>query len=166
MRTLSAMLCILFFAVAGVCAAQQAATPPAADQQKAVAKEIPDKPTAVRSKPTVIPVIVEQTGEDTVGGRLAYHLKELFSKSALFTVTAKDEKKIKLLLDTQVEFQGRPSTSSIYSAVWVYSENEGTLKYYLASEAGLVHGISVKDTAEILANKTHEVFTRYSYLFE
>ncbi len=166
MRTVSAFLCVFFFMFIGVCSAQQTATQPVAEQQKAVAKEIPDKPTAVQSKPTVVPVIVEQTGEDTVGGRLAYHLKELFSKSALFTVTVKDEKKIKILLDTQVEFQGRPSTSSIYSAVWVYSENEGTLKYYLASESGLVHGVSVKDTAEILANRTHEVFTRYSYLFE
>lgn len=166
MRTLIALLYIFFFMISGTCIAQQAATPPVAEQQKAVAKEIPDKPTAVHSKPTIIPVIVEQTGEDAVGGRLAYHLKELFSKSSLFTVTGKDEKKIKLLLNTKIEFMGRPSTSSIYSAVWVYSENEGTLKYYLASEVGLVHGVSVKDAAEILVNKTHKIFTRYSYLFE
>lgn len=166
MRTLSSLMFIFFFLGVGVCAAQQAASPPAAEQQKAVAKEIPDKPASVSSKPTVIPVVVEQTGEDTVGGRLAYHLKELFSKSSLFTITVKDEKKIKLLLATKVEFLGRPSTSSVYSAVWVYSENEGTLKYYLASEVGLVHGVSVKDAAEMLVNKTHEVFTRYSYLLE
>lgn len=166
MRTLSALLCVFFFQLVGVCAAQQAATPPSTEQQKAMAKEIPDKPSVVRSKSAIIPVIVEQTGEDAVGGRLAYHLKELFSKSSLFTVTVKDEKKIKLVLNTKLEFKGRPSTSSIYSAVWVYSENEGTLKYYLASEVGLVHGVSVKDSAEILVNKTHEVFTRYSYLFE
>ncbi len=166
MCRLSALLCFFFLLFGGVCAAQQAATPPAAEQQKAMAKEIPDKPAAVHSKPAVIPVIVEQNGEDAVGGRLAYHLKELFSKSAMFSLTVKDEKKIKLILNTQLEFIGRPGTSSIYSAVWVYSENDGTLKYYLANEVGLVHGVSVKDTAEILVNKTHEIFSRYSYLFE
>ncbi len=129
--------------------------------------EIPlDKPQPVKKERTKIAVTVEQKGDDNVGGRLAYHLKELFEKSNIFELSSKDERKIKLMLRTVEEFPGRPNMSSIYSVVFVYSETEGTLKYLLAHDVGFVHTSSVKEDAELLVSKTHEIYSKYSYLFD
>jgi hypothetical protein len=124
----------------------------------------PDKPS--KAAETRTPIMVEHQGSDNVGGRLAYQLKELLEKSALFRLTNKDEKKLKLLLISKEEFPGRPNMSSVYSAVWTYSENDGTLKYYLASDVGLISAAAVKEEAEALVGRTHESLTSYSYLFE
>ncbi len=128
--------------------------------------DIPDKPDQVKQERGKIPVTVELRGDDNVGGRLAYHLKELFEKSGLFELSAKDERKIKIMLRTVEEFPGRPNMSSAYAVVIVYSETEGTLKYLLAHDVGFVHTSSVKEDAETLVAKTHEVYSKYSYLFE
>jgi hypothetical protein len=128
--------------------------------------DLPDNPEPPKQERGKIPVTVELRGDDNVGGRLAYHLKELFEKSGLFDLSAKDERKIKVMLRTVEEFPGRPNMSSAYAVVFVYSETEGTLKYLLAHDVGFVHTSSVKEDAETLVGKTHEVYSRYSYLFE
>ena len=162
-------LLTMSLAYAGACLAAPAVESPPPSPVAApgaAKKEIPDKPAAPKQIETRTPVFVEHHGSDNVGGRLAYHLKETMEKSALFRLTSKDEKKLKAILFSKDEFNGRPNMSSIYTVVWAYSENEGTLKYYLASDVGLVHAASVKEEAEALAGRTHEVLSSYGYLFE
>ncbi len=129
-------------------------------------KDIPDTPSAPPRKELKTPVAVEHQGKDSVGGRLVFHLKELFNGSNLFSLATGDGRKIKLIVTTMEEFQERPNTTSLVSVVWTYSENEGTLKYYLAGEIGLVHSVSVKEDAERLAGRTQELSAKYGYLFE
>ncbi len=152
---LSLLLCT------GIALAQEAVQAPAAPK-----KDIPDKPAPAAQKEKKIVVSVDHSGADNVGGRLAYHLKELFDRSSLFTLSNKDERKLKVLLNTVEEFPGRPNMSSAYAVVFVYSETEGTLKYLLSSEVGFAHSSSVKEDAEVLAGKAHEIYSKYSYLFE
>lgn len=163
MRTLQSIALVLAVCLlaCGPALAQESNQPLAAPKE-----DIPDKPTPTEQKERKIVVSVEHDGADNVGGRLAYHLKELFDRSSLFTLSTKDERKIKVILRTEEEFPGRPNMSSAYAAVFVYSETEGTLKYLLSSEVGFVHSASVKEDAEVLAGKAHEVYSKYSYLFE
>lgn len=163
MRALQSMsMALLLFLVTAVGAfAQESGQTLAAPRE-----DIPDKPAATEQKERKIVVSVEHAGTDNVGGRLAYHLKELFDRSSLFALSTKDERKLKVILRTVEEFPGRPNMSSAYAVVFVYSETEGTLKYLLSSEVGFVHSASVKEDAEVLAGKTHEIYSKYSYLFE
>lgn len=165
MRTLLfSLAAILIFGLPLAAFAQETAG--AGGALAAPKKDLPDKPTPSSQNEHKILVSVEHSGTDNVGSRLAYHLKELFDRSSLFTLSTKDERKLKLILRTVEEFPGRPNMSSAYSAIFVYSETEGTLKYLLSNEVGFVHSASVKEDAEALAGKTHEVYSKYSYLFE
>jgi hypothetical protein len=132
---------------------------------KAAPKEIPDTPKAVQVDRQTA-VSIEHRGTDDVGARLVFHLKEIFNRSSLFKLTAKDEKKLRMIVTTRDEFQGRPGLSSAYAVAWLYSETEETLKYYLSGDVGLVASNGVEQAAEALAAETEKVSAKYSYLFE
>jgi hypothetical protein len=126
---------------------------------------IPDTPRAVQSSEGT-PVSVVHRGTDDAGVRLAFQLKETVNRSSLFRLSDPDERSVQVLLITREEFPGRPGAASVYAVTWLYSESEGTLKYHLDADAGVVDGSNVAKAAETLAGRTDEVSTRYSYLFE
>ena len=109
---------------------------------------------------------VEQRGTDEVGARLVFHVKELFNKKSLFSLSTKDGKKLKLILTTREEFPERPALGTVYAAVWVYSESEATLKYFLDSRVGAVDASQAAQVAEALAAATDDLAAKYAYLFE
>ncbi|GAB7082005.1 hypothetical protein [Megalodesulfovibrio paquesii] len=158
-----AVLFSLVFPMALLAQNAPAAAKPEAQQQKPA--PAPPATPAAASKPGV-PLAVEHQGGDAVGGSLAYKLKDLAGRSSLFQLSTVDEKRIKLLIRTQEEFKDRPNDASIYSAVWVYSESESTLKYFLDVESGLVFAGSADAKAQALLSKTQELASRYGYLFE
>ncbi len=125
-----------------------------------------ERPAPSQSAPHATPVTVQHEGDDELGARLALKLKETLNTSSLFAVSDKDEKKLKVVLKTVREFANRPNSSSIYSLVWVYSESEATLKYFLDDQIGLVHEGEIDTKAEAIAAATEKVGARYSYLFE
>ena len=75
-------------------------------------------------------------------------------------------KKIKVVLFTREEFEGRPGLGSVYGVVWLYSEGEGSLSYYLAGRVGVADAARVRETAEALVAETQGVAVRYSYLLD
>ncbi|MGE4297150.1 MAG: hypothetical protein AB7E47_03900 [Desulfovibrionaceae bacterium] len=154
---------LVFGMAAGAWAADQAAKPAGGD--KAAQARIPDKPAPPKADRST-PVTVEQRGTDDVGARLVFHVKELFNKNTLFSLSAKDGKKLKLIVSTSEEFPDRPALGSVYAAVWVYSESESTLKYYLDSRVGVVDAPDAARVAEVLAATTDTVASKYAYLFE
>ena len=79
--------------------------------------------------------------------------------------TNRDEKKIVIILRTKEEFPGRPNLCSIYAVSWLFSSREGALKYYLASEAGIVDASAVDQAAEALLGRTDKLASTYGYLF-
>jgi len=111
------------------------------------------------------PVTIEHDDSDPVGARLAYRLKELLGRSSLMVPTNRDEKKLVLVIKTKEEFPGRPNLCSIYAASWLFSSREGSLKYFLASEAGIADASSVEQTAEALLGRTDKLASTYGYLF-
>jgi len=127
-------------------------------------KSLPDKPGVVKVKSTPVAVVHDQV--DQLGTRLAFQLKETFNASSLFSLTASDEPKIKLIISTKPEFPSRPQLGSVYSVVWIFSAGENVLTHYLASEAGTVDAATVAAAAEALAGRTTAVAEQYAYLFE
>ncbi|OLN26327.1 hypothetical protein DVDV_2727 [Desulfovibrio sp. DV] len=129
----------------------------------AVAEPAPKKAEEATGKKT--PVSIDHDDSDPVGVRLAYRVKELLGRSSLMVPTNRDEKKIVLVIKTKEEFPGRPNLCSIYSVSWLFSSREGSLKYFLASEAGIVDASNVDQAAEALLGRTDKLASTYGYLF-
>lgn len=127
-------------------------------------KKIMDSPAKVSGRSTS--VWIEHAGADTVGGKLAFRVKELCNSSSLFVLTQKDTPKLTLLMTSLSEFPSRPEIGSAVSVVWVYSESEGTLKSYLGRDVLLVSDNNVQAVAQRLAERTDGMAVKYSYLFE
>jgi len=131
------------------------------------AQAIPDTPkkeTGVDGRRT--PVALEHTDMDVVGARMVYHMKELLGRSSLMGLTTKDEKKLVLVIQTREEFTGRPAVSSIYSVAWLYSAKDGSLRYFLSSDTGIVDAATLEQTVEALLVKTDKMAATYGYLFQ
>ncbi len=137
---------------------------PAAPQASPALPEAPQK-KAEETPGRKTPVTVEHDDNDPVGARLAYRLKEQIGRSSLMVLTNKDEKKVVIVLKTKEEFPGRPNLSSIYAVSWLFSSREGSLKYFLTSEAGIVDNAGIDQAAEEILGKTDKLATTYGYLF-
>jgi hypothetical protein len=146
------------FACAGAAGAQQA---PEAKISPPIEKKDEKKPASGKRSP----IVVEHTGSDPVGLKLAYVVKEMVNNSNLFTLTTKDEKKIVLVLATKEEFADRPKLASVYGLCWLYSAKDGSLRYYLANASGVVDAQSVEDAAQAILSKTSATADSFAYLF-
>lgn len=160
----------VFRAILLVLALSTLAAGPALAQAKAPAPQAaPTQDNAAAPKADQggrkIPVAIEHDDGDPLGARLAYRVKELLGRSSLMQPTSKDEKKIVIVLRTKEEFPGRPNVASIYSIAWLFSSKEGSLKYFLTSEAGVVDVPGMDQTAETILGKTDKLATTYGYLF-
>lgn len=123
-----------------------------------------DTPTVLASRTT--PIFIEQKGADNLGSMLAFELKSACNTSSLFKMTGDDVPKITVIITTMSEFTDRPKIGSVYSVVWVFSENSNNLKYYLAQDTGIVTADNVSMLATSVANKTDQIALQYGYLFE
>lgn len=141
--------------------AKPKASPPAV--APAAPEPAPKKTEEAAGKKT--PVSIDHDDADPVGARLAYRVKELLGRSSLMVPTNRDEKKIVIVLKTKEEFPGRPNLCSIYAVSWLFSSREGSLKYFLASEAGIVDASNVDQAAEALLGRTDKLASTYGYLF-
>ncbi|UJX41503.1 hypothetical protein K9F62_02045 [Desulfovibrio sp. JY] len=143
---------------------------PALAQAKAPAPQAAAAPANTTAKKDdqngkKIPVAIEHDDSDPLGARLAYRIKEMLGRSSLMQPSSKDEKKIVIAIKTKEEFPGRPNVASIYSISWLFSSKEGSLKYFLTSEAGIVDAPGMDQTAEEILGKTDKLATTYGYLF-
>lgn len=157
---LLAVLALLAWTVPAL--AQNAAKTPAPQPAPAQA-EAPAKKAEPAGKRLAI--TVEHDDTDPLGARLAYRIKEMLGRSSLMALSNKDEKKIVITLKTKEEFPGRPNLCSIYSVTWLFSAREGSLKYYLNAEAGIVDNTDLDQTAETILAKTDKLAGTYGYLF-
>ncbi|KAF1076804.1 hypothetical protein [Halodesulfovibrio sp. MK-HDV] len=153
------LICIAFAAIP---AFAEEAPKPAKTVQPAAPKA--DTPAVVTSRTT--PIFVEQKGADNLGSMLAFELKSACNTSSLFKMTGDDVPKITVIITTMSEFADRPKIGSVYSVVWVFSENSNNLKYYLAQDTGIVTVDNVSALATSVANKTDQIALQYGYLFE
>ncbi|WP_176636917.1 hypothetical protein [Desulfolutivibrio sulfoxidireducens] len=159
-----AMAVLLALSVQTAALAQQDKPAAAAKPEGQAIPDTPKKDMGVDGRRT--PVAIEHGSTDVVGTRMVYHLKELLGRSSLMTLTTKDEKKLVLAIQTREEFTGRPAVSSIYSVAWLYSAKDGTLRYFLSAETGIVDAASLEQTVEAILAKTDKMAGTYGYLFQ
>lgn len=162
--TVLAVAALMALAMPTTAPAQADKPAPAAKPEGQAIPDTPKKDVGVDGRRT--PVAIEHGDTDVVGTRMVYHLKELLGRSSLMSLTTKDEKKLVLVIQTQAEFTGRPAVSSIYSVAWLYSAKDGTLRYYLSSDIGIVDAATLEQTVEAVLTKTDKMAATYGYLFQ
>ncbi|MFW6142863.1 MAG: hypothetical protein ACOC39_01365, partial [Desulfovermiculus sp.] len=113
-----------------------------------------------------IPVMVEYEDMDSLGRRMVFSLRERLSSSDLFRLSGYKERKLKLFISSQDEFQGRPGLSSVYSLVWTYSYGEDVLSNYLDHQVGIIKANALDKLVETIVARTDEISMEYGYLFE
>lgn len=153
------LICITFAAIPAF--AEEA---PKATKASQAAEPKADTPAVLASRTT--PIFIEQKGADNLGSMLAFELKSACNTSSLFKMTGDEVPKITVMITTMSEFADRPKIGSVYSVVWVFSENSNTLKYFLAQDTGIVTADNVTMLATSVANKTDQIALQYGYLFE
>lgn len=156
------LICILSIALPAF--AEEAPKTTKAPQASQANKPKADTPAPVTSRTT--PIFIGQAGADNLGSMLAFELKSACNTSSLFKMTGEDVPKITVMITTMSEFADRPAIGSVYSIVWVFSENANNLKYFLAQDTGIVTADNVTMLATSIANKTDQIALQYGYLFE
>ena len=146
-------------------AAQGVADEPAPAEEPA-APVVEDATPANADSPTGLPVIVEHEGEDKLGVRMAFALKQAFDKSPAFRRAASGERAIKVRITTRVEIPSRPYFGSVYSVDWLYVEGKDVLGYYLDSTLDFADSPGLEQDIEALVARTDKVATKYSYLMD
>lgn len=160
MKQILSFLLILFALSTLPAFAENASIPEAGKE----AAPIADTPAELASRNT--PIFIEQIGADNLGAMLSFELKSTCNTSSLFKLSNEDVPKITVMITSISEFPSRPQIGSVYSVVWVFSENSNNLKYYLSQDTGIVTKDNVKMLATSIANKTDQVAMQYAYLFD
>lgn len=111
-----------------------------------------------------VPVVVDFEGEDALGQRLAFELREAFRAASGFRLAGAGDKGLRLRLRAVPEFKDRPNLGSIYAVSWLFSEGGNVLSYFLDSGLGVVDEGSLKREAQNLAARTDEISGRFAYL--
>lgn len=113
-----------------------------------------------------IPVVIDQIGNDVIGGSLALKLKENFRKSVLFKLVDKNSKAVRIRVVSRSEFAERPEIGSVYVVLWTFAESQDVVPFYLSEELGVVSDRTVDSAAAALMNRTDKLAAEYKYLFE
>ena len=154
------LLCI---GVAACFAVLVSLSAPCAAAAEPSAKPLVDRPIPAADRTTRVMIVHE--GSDVVGTKLAFHLKNVFNTSSLFTLTETKGSRLKVYLSSVAEFPSRPGIASAYSVVWAFSQSEGTLDFLLARDVGLVSPDDVDALVTKIAERTDGLAARYAYLF-
>ncbi|MFO7875831.1 MAG: hypothetical protein R6U55_04530 [Desulfovermiculus sp.] len=156
----------VFLGLAPLAGAQESAEEPnATSEEVQMVKNVQDVPQEVIQEGK-IPVMVEYEDMDSLGRRMVFSLRERLSRSDLFRLSGYKERKLKLFISSQDEFQGRPGLSSVYSVVWTYSYGEDVLSNYLDHQVGIIKANALEELVETIVARTDEISMEYSYLFE
>ena len=124
----------------------------------------PNTPAKVEMRRTQVSVSHE--GLDTIGIKLATRLKELFNASNLFTLNEKNITKMRIIITSKAEFKDRPHVGSVYSLLWVFSQNDENLGYLLAQDVNVLSNEDIDDVANKIVSRTDGLAVKFGYLFK
>lgn len=119
-----------------------------------------------------VAIEIEHSGDDIVGARFVYNIKEMIRKSSALKLTYSDESRIKMIIITITYDDRHPSTACVYSVTWTLSGtwrhkgNEGVLHpLYLTGVLGTCGSDRVESVAESIVAKTDELAEDYLFIF-
>jgi hypothetical protein len=114
-----------------------------------------------------MPIEVAHTGDDTVGKKLVYFLKEsIQASSSMHLYTSDDSLRIQLSIVTLEDNPKNPGSSSVYSVTWLWNNEQTLWPYYLTSSVGYCGSDRVKSCAESLTAGTYEEAEKIFKLME
>lgn len=99
-----------------------------------------------------VAIEVSHSGDDSVGSRLAYLIKEGIRRSAGLRIASNDKSRLIIHLVTMDEFRESPGTATIYSYTITFYSFGGT-EIYLTSGVGSSGTLRVNESAEGLIAK-------------
>ena len=102
-----------------------------------------------------MPVEVSHTGDDLVGKRLVYFLKDGIQKSSSLRLTSENEPRVQIRIISIEDGNLDPGISSVYSVSWLLNDTVALMPYYLASNVGYCGSDRAKYCAESLVVTTH-----------
>lgn len=112
-----------------------------------------------------IPVIVRATGDDIVGGRLVYKVKEEIRHSASMQLADPGDMGVELILVTLERDPDYPASATVYSAVWAFEYND-IYPAFITSQTGYCGSSRVDSQAESLVAETDKVIEELRATFE
>lgn len=114
---------------------------------------------AQNEEKTAVKVI--HNGDDVVGNRLAYAIKEAIRKSYSMRISEEKEKKIVVLIATLPSNPDYPAISTTYSVTWCISIPETQSLYYQNGITGYCGSNQVDNAADGIAAKTDEQVSEF-----
>lgn len=104
----------------------------------------------------IMPIMVDYSGDDSVGGRLVYEFKEEIKKSESMSLSLIDELGIRISIITMDSNKSDPGYKTIYSIVWLWNAPGNPFPYYLTSSVGYCGSSRVSEVAKDLVADTYE----------
>ncbi len=103
-----------------------------------------------------MPIKIFHTGNDSVGERLVYFLKENITKSPFMHIAKDKEIAIEIVIITLDSDKKNSGYSTVYSITWTTSSNGGLVAYYLSSNVGYSGTDRIREVAELLTALTYQ----------
>lgn len=101
-----------------------------------------------------VSIRVDSSGDDIVGKRLVYNVKEELRESSAFKLLSTNAT-INMLIHTMDRFPDSPNVSTMYSVVWLYTANNQ--RTYLDSTLGFAGADVVDQSAETIVANTDDL---------
>ncbi len=113
----------------------------------------------------VLSVEFRHTGDDAVGTRLAYNVREEIRDSKSMNLTYDDDKVRMQLILVTLEPGNSNSYSTVYSATWVWNNPEQPFPFYITSVVGTCGTSRVSEVAQDLVAQTDKHLNDLRRLF-
>jgi len=104
----------------------------------------------------IMPIMIENTGDDNVGRRLIYEIKEGIKESKSMKLSLINELGIKISIVTLEGDRDNPGNYTLYSISFLWNNPEQIFPFYLTSSVGNCGSSRVEDVAKSIVAKTYE----------
>jgi hypothetical protein len=112
--------------------------------------------TAVWSAEPPISVKLEASGDDSVGQRLVYRIKEGLRRSSRFDLVEQHSFGLEISIVTVEGVRDNPGNSTVFSVIWVWNNLEQPYPFYITSEVGYCGSKRIQECAEGLVASTNK----------
>ncbi|MBI2380196.1 MAG: hypothetical protein HYV16_05550 [Gammaproteobacteria bacterium] len=100
------------------------------------------------------PVQVLHTGNDIVGERLVYAIKEGVQRSASMRISESERGRVGVIISSVDMKDGGLDGVSAYSIVWVLAQEGNGVSIYIDSTVGFCGGLRVAECADAIVART------------
>jgi hypothetical protein len=103
-----------------------------------------------------MPIMIENSGDDSVGRRLIYEIKEGIKESKSMKLSLINELGIKISIVTLEGNRDNPGDYTVYSISFLWNNPKQPFPYYLISSVGYCGSNRVEGVAKSIVAETYE----------